>query len=69
MACGLSKWTSPDLFMLLNVDLMELALDRRDDIVFHFHGHMLWEHRQQQSFLRKKKRNKRINNITFMCLI
>jgi hypothetical protein len=48
---------SPDILVLLNVDFVKLSLDRRDDILFHFHGNMLWKHRQEQTFLQHKSKD------------
>jgi len=41
----------PDILVLLNVDLVELSFDRRYDVCLHLHGYMLWQNRQQESFL------------------
>lgn len=44
--------TSPNIFMFLDIDLVKLTLDRWNNIVFHFHGHVLGKHRQKQPFLK-----------------
>lgn len=41
----------PDVFMLLNVDFVELSFNRGNYIIFHFHGYVLGKNGQQQTFL------------------
>lgn len=37
-----------NILVSLDVDLVELSLHGFDDVGLHFHGHVLWQHRQQQ---------------------
>ncbi|KAL3268542.1 hypothetical protein HHI36_007650, partial [Cryptolaemus montrouzieri] len=44
----------PHILVLLDVDFVKLALDGRDDIVFHFHRDMLWKYGEQEPFLEQE---------------
>lgn len=43
---------SPDVLVLLYVDLVELSLNRRYNVIFHFHGDVLRQDRQQEALLK-----------------
>jgi len=45
----------PDILVSLNVDLVELGVDRlAGDVRLHLHGHVAWQHWQQESLLKEE---------------
>ena len=44
----------PDVLVPLDVDLVELAGDRRDEVLLHLHRHVLRQHGEQEALLRVK---------------
>ncbi len=46
----------PDVLVPLDVDLVELAGNGRDEILFHFDGHVLGQHREKKALLEETYR-------------
>ncbi len=46
---------SPDVFVPLDVDLVELSRHRRDEVLLHLHGHVLGQDREQEALLKSKQ--------------
>ena len=56
-----SSWTSlykyldePDVLVPLDVDLVELARDRRDEVLLHLDRHVLRQHGEQEALLKSE---------------
>ena len=54
-------WTSlykyldePDVLVPLDVDLVELARDRRDEVLLHLDRHVLRQHGEQEALLKSE---------------
>ena len=55
----------PDVLVPLDVDLVELARDRRDEVLLHLHRHVLRQHGEQEALLKSAIMNKILSNVWF----
>ena len=49
--------------MPLDVDLVELSRDRRDEVLLHLHRHVLRQHGEQEALLQSAIMNEILSNV------
>ena len=55
----------PDVLVPLDVDLVELARDRRDEVLLHLHRHVLRQHGEQEALLKSESAVMTVGLLTF----